>query len=65
MPSSRRIPIIPCLARLAALLAVPAVGVVIMIAVGHVNDRVLRQPVQVLPQAAGAKEAVNLLAPRG
>jgi hypothetical protein len=64
MHSSRRFPIVPCLARLAALLAVPAVCAIIIVAVDHLNDRT-RQPTQIVPQATGAKEAVSLLAPRG
>jgi len=63
MHNSRRFPIVPCLARLAALLAVPAVCFAIIVAVDHVNDRT-RQPLQIMPQAAG-KQADSLLAPRG
>ena len=65
MPRSRHVPIVPCLARLAALLAVPAISVVIMVAIHHFDDGVLRQPVQVMPQAAQTEGAVSLLAPRG
>ena len=64
MHHSRRIAIIPCLARLAALLAVPAVSVLILVAVDHLNDRT-HQPTEIMPQAADIKGAVSLLAPRG
>ena len=64
MHHSRRIAIIPCLARLAALLAVPAVSILILVAVDHLNDRT-RQPTEIMPQAAHIEGAVSLLAPRG
>lgn len=65
MHNSRRVPIIPCLARLVVLLAVPAISAVLIVAIHHLDERVLRQPVQEMPQAAHSEGATSLLAPRG